>query len=41
MARPTANVLILLELLQSGGIRTVAELAEQLPAAKADRADQA
>ena len=30
MARPTANVLILLELLQSGGIRTVAELADRL-----------
>jgi predicted DNA-binding transcriptional regulator YafY len=30
MARPTANVLILLELLQSGGIRTVAELAGRL-----------
>ena len=30
MARPTANVLILLELLQSGSIRTVAELADRL-----------
>ncbi|OZM78306.1 YafY family protein [Pseudonocardia sp. MH-G8] len=30
MARPTARVLILLELLQSGGIRTVAELAGRL-----------
>jgi predicted DNA-binding transcriptional regulator YafY len=30
MARPTANVLILLELLQSGGLRTVAELAGRL-----------
>ncbi len=27
MARPTARVLSLLELLQSGGVRTVAELA--------------
>ncbi|MFD7027840.1 helix-turn-helix transcriptional regulator [Streptomyces sp. NPDC059917] len=30
MARPTARVLALLELLQSGGIRTVSELAERL-----------
>ncbi|MFC7911154.1 helix-turn-helix transcriptional regulator [Streptomyces nigra] len=30
MSRPTARVLTLLELLQSGGIRTVAELAERL-----------
>ncbi|MEV6374085.1 helix-turn-helix transcriptional regulator [Micromonospora musae] len=30
MARPTAQVLTLLELLQSGGIRTVAELADRL-----------
>ena len=30
MARPTARVLTLLELLQSGGIRTVAELADRL-----------
>jgi predicted DNA-binding transcriptional regulator YafY len=30
MARPTARVLTLLELLQSGGIRTVAELASRL-----------
>ncbi|MEU7650754.1 YafY family protein [Micromonospora taraxaci] len=30
MARPTAQVLTLLELLQSGGIRTVAELAHRL-----------
>ena len=30
MARPTARVLSLLELLQSGGVRTVAELAERL-----------
>ena len=30
MVRPTARVLALLELLQAGGIRTVAELAEQL-----------
>ncbi|MEU7979774.1 YafY family protein [Micromonospora sp. NPDC049081] len=30
MARPTAQVLTLLELLQSGGIRTMAELAERL-----------
>ena len=27
MARPTARILSLLELLQSGGVRTVAELA--------------
>src|ERR1700712_956754 len=30
MARPTARVLTLLELLQSGGVRTVAELADRL-----------
>ena len=30
MARPTGRVLILLELLQSGGIRTMAELADRL-----------
>ncbi|MFF1476651.1 helix-turn-helix transcriptional regulator [Streptomyces sp. NPDC058301] len=30
MPRPTARVLTLLELLQSGGVRTVAELADQL-----------
>src|SRR3954467_9404807 len=30
MARPTAQVLTLLELLQSGGVRTMAELAERL-----------
>ena len=30
MARPTARVLALLELLQSGGVRTVAELAQRL-----------
>src|SRR5215470_14938306 len=30
MARPTARVLTLLELLQSGGTRTVAELADRL-----------
>jgi predicted DNA-binding transcriptional regulator YafY len=30
MARPTAQVLTLLELLQSGGIRTMAELADRL-----------
>src|SRR5882724_12827753 len=30
MARPTARVLSLLELLQSGGVRTVAELASRL-----------
>jgi predicted DNA-binding transcriptional regulator YafY len=30
MARPTARVLTLLELLQSGGLRTVAELADRL-----------
>src|SRR5258707_10801870 len=30
MARPTGRVLTLLELLQSGGIRTVAELADRL-----------
>ncbi|MFF5176507.1 helix-turn-helix transcriptional regulator [Micromonospora sp. NPDC000316] len=30
MARPTAQVLALLELLQSGGVRTMAELAERL-----------
>jgi len=30
MARPTARVLSLLELLQSGGVRTVAELACRL-----------
>ncbi|HEU4675558.1 MAG TPA: HTH domain-containing protein, partial [Motilibacteraceae bacterium] len=30
MPRPTARVLMLLELLQSGGTRTVAELAERL-----------
>src|ERR1700721_974132 len=30
MARPTARVLALLELLQSGGVRTVAELAGRL-----------
>src|SRR4029077_4221502 len=30
MARPTTHVLTLLELLQSGGIRTVAELAHRL-----------
>src|SRR5580692_4107997 len=30
MARPTTHVLTLLELLQSGGIRTVAELADRL-----------
>jgi predicted DNA-binding transcriptional regulator YafY len=30
MARPTARVLALLELLQSGGVRTVAELADRL-----------
>jgi predicted DNA-binding transcriptional regulator YafY len=30
MSRPTARVLSLLELLQSGGVRTVAELAERL-----------
>jgi predicted DNA-binding transcriptional regulator YafY len=30
MARPTARVLSLLELLQSGGVRTVAELADRL-----------
>src|SRR5580692_9203192 len=30
MARPTAHVLTLLELLQSGGIRTAAELADRL-----------
>src|SRR2546429_6337348 len=30
MARPAARVLTLLELLQSGGIRTVAELADRL-----------
>ena len=30
MARPTGRVLMLLELLQSGGIRTVAELADRL-----------
>jgi predicted DNA-binding transcriptional regulator YafY len=30
MSRPTARVLALLELLQSGGVRTVAELAERL-----------
>src|SRR5689334_21020014 len=30
MARPTAGVLTLLELLQSGGIRTMAELADRL-----------
>src|ERR1700678_1814428 len=30
MARPTARVLTLLELLQSGGVRTVAELAGRL-----------
>ncbi|MER5811307.1 YafY family protein [Streptomyces sp. NPDC002033] len=30
MSRPTGRVLILLELLQSGGIRTMAELAERL-----------
>ncbi|MEU9008019.1 HTH domain-containing protein, partial [Streptomyces sp. NPDC048551] len=30
MSRPTGRVLILLELLQSGGIRTMAELADRL-----------
>src|SRR6202043_3736296 len=30
MARPAARVLTLLELLQSGGVRTVAELADRL-----------
>ena len=30
MTRPTARVLALLELLQAGGTRTVAELAERL-----------
>ena len=30
MARPTSRVLTLLELLQSGGVRTVAELAGRL-----------
>ncbi|WP_159049318.1 HTH domain-containing protein, partial [Streptomyces canus] len=30
MPRPTARVLTLLELLQSGGTRTVAELADRL-----------
>jgi len=30
MPRPTAQVLTLLELLQSGGVRTVAELADRL-----------
>src|ERR1700722_5155553 len=30
MTRPTARVLSLLELLQSGGVRTVAELADRL-----------
>src|ERR1700730_15829699 len=30
MTRPTARVMALLELLQSGGVRTVAELAERL-----------
>src|SRR5580658_4949231 len=30
MARPTARVMALLELLQSGGVRTVAELADRL-----------
>ena len=30
MTQPTARVLTLLELLQSGGIRTVAELAARL-----------
>ena len=30
MARPTGRVLTLLELLQSGGTRTVAELADRL-----------
>ena len=30
MARPTAQVLTLLELLQSGGVRTTAELAGRL-----------
>ena len=30
MARPTAHVLMLLELLQSGGVRTAAELADRL-----------
>src|SRR6202020_2454154 len=30
MARPTTHVLTLLELLQSGGVRTVAELADRL-----------
>src|SRR5215831_19024709 len=30
MARPTAHVLTLLELLQSGGVRTTAELADRL-----------
>ncbi|MEV4087418.1 HTH domain-containing protein [Nonomuraea fuscirosea] len=30
MARPTARVLTLLELLQSGGLRTVTELADRL-----------
>ena len=30
MARPAARVLTLLELLQSGGIRTVTELADRL-----------
>src|SRR5690349_2550364 len=30
MARPTARVLTLLQLLQSGGLRTLAELAERL-----------
>ena len=30
MVRPTARVLTLLELLQSGGIRTVAALADRL-----------
>ena len=34
MARPTAHVLTLLELLQSGGTRTAAELAGRLPAAR-------
>src|ERR1700685_2491141 len=34
MARPTARVLSLLELLQSGGVRTVAELAERLEVAE-------
>ena len=38
MARPTSRVLALLELLQSGGTRSVAELAARLGVDERDRA---